>query len=147
MLLSVMVFPVLMELTNTKDARKTSASSSSIMNLFYIGFASLMMAGLKEETSKCDSNNLIPWGFKVNFGLFFMAWLYIRHLHVSKYHIKWNDYDEKVYFKHALFIARTNRYISILGWLAKWHLVELILGFFLAPRNIYCIEEGQKWAY
>ena len=147
MLLTMMVFPILMELTNTKESKKSSASSSSIMNLFYIGFASLLMAGLKGDSAKCDAENLVPWGFKANFGLFFMAWLYIRHLHSNRYFIKWNDKDEVMYAKHALFAARSNRYISILGWLTKWYVVEMILGLFLAGRNIHCIEDGEKWAY
>ena len=34
----------------------------------------------------------------------------------------------------------------MLGWLAKWHLVEIILGIFLAGRNMACLD-GEKWVY
>ena len=34
-----------------------------------------------------------------------------------------------------------------MGFLAKWHLVEIILGMILAHRNITCMDGGNSWAY
>ena len=34
-----------------------------------------------------------------------------------------------------------------MAFLAKWHLVEIILGFTLAHRNVTCVDGGHSWAY
>ena len=97
-MLNLATFPILMALTNTKQSKAASASASSIMNLFYVSFASVMLAGFKSDAAECDAQNIIPWGFKANFALFFLAWLYIRHLHGNRYFIKWNDDDKVIKF-------------------------------------------------
>ena len=37
--------------------------------------------------------------------------------------------------------------VTSFGFLAKWHLVEIILGVSMAHRHVVCIEGGKSWGY
>jgi len=87
---------------------------------------------------------VVPWGFYATFVLYMAAWLHSMNLHQNKYNIVWKPEDKKV---QELFEAQTERYAGSMAFLAKWHLVEIILGVSLAHRNITCVNEGKSWAY
>jgi hypothetical protein len=65
-------------------------------------------------------------------------------LHKNGYNITWDVKDKKA---RELFEAQTERFSGTMGFLAKWHLVEIIMGVSLAHRNITCVNEGKSWAY
>lgn len=46
-----------------------------------------------------------------------------------------------------MFEAQSDNYAKTMGFLAKWHLVEIILGKVLAHRNVTCMDGGNSWAY
>jgi len=65
-------------------------------------------------------------------------------LHRNGYNITWEAKDKK---QKELFEAQTAAFSSTMGFLAKWHLVEIIMGVSLAHRNITCVNEGKSWAF
>jgi hypothetical protein len=112
-----------------------------------IGFLTLIVsAAMGGKTAKCDPDGgpVVPYGFLATFALFTLNWMYVRHLHKKQYNITWAADEKK---KQALFEAQTDRYMTKMDFLAKWHLVEILLGMVLAHRNITCIDGGNSWAY
>ena len=111
-----------------------------------LGFALAFASAFFSNAAHCNPEKgiVVPWGFYVTFVLFMSQWLYVMSLHKNGYNIVWQQSEKK---QQELFEAQTERFAGTMGFLAKWHLVEIILGVVLAHRNITCVNEGKSWAY
>jgi len=80
MVLIIRTIPTILEIPQTESSRSAVADVFVPVSVAQIAYFVVLVVGISTNKGNCTEESVVPDGFKLIFGVFFMVRQYVRHL-------------------------------------------------------------------